>query len=96
MINEAQFLKLLADYFEKEFDLRVHSEVDRFLLEDPDIRAFFNTLNRTIELCREMKFEEINVPDEIHTQLYIKLQKEITKKKKPGAKKPRPKKNSPT
>jgi hypothetical protein len=89
MIDEAKFWKMLADYFDEEFDLSIHSEIDRFLLDDPEIRAFFHNFSKTLELSQAFETEELSVPDEIHIQLYQTLKKKIPQPKKPRARKSR-------
>jgi hypothetical protein len=89
MIDEIKFWKLLSAYFDERFDWTIHSEVDRFLLDDPEVRAFFNTLNKTIELYQKIEVEELNVPEQIHIQLYQVLKKEHSKPKRKRAKKPK-------
>ena len=82
MINELNFWEFLSEYFDEEFDWDIHSQIDRFLLDDPDIRAFFNNFNKTIELYEQMKLQEFNVPEVIHIRLFQTLRVESKKKKR--------------
>jgi len=88
MIDEKKFWKLLSEYFDDDFDFFTHSEVERFILDDPDIRAFFHTLSKTVELTQQIEPVEINVPEQIHIQLYQVLRQESASPKKKRAKKP--------
>ena len=76
-----KLFELLSDYFDEELEYEICSEIDALICEDSCCKALFNTFNRTLDLCREMEAEEIEVPGEVHITLYESLRIEIRKKK---------------
>ena len=52
---------------EKEFE-----EMDKLIEQDTCCLALFNTMKKTIQLCHEL--EEMEVPQDIHTELFRKLE----------------------
>lgn len=80
MIDFEKLWELLSDYFDEELEPDICAEIDELLSEDLCCKALFNTFNKTLELCREMEAEEIEVPEEVHLRLYEFLRIEIRKK----------------
>ncbi len=67
MEKEFAEMEKFAEGMEKEF-----FEMDKLIEEDPDCRALFKTMKKTVELCRGMS--EIEVPDDIHRKLFRKIE----------------------
>ena len=82
MIDFDRLWQLLSDYLDEELELDLCSEIDQLIKEDLMCHAFFNTFNKTIELCRKLESEEIDIPQTIHLQLYHSLKIEIRKKRR--------------
>ena len=76
-----RLFELLSDYFDEQLESEICSEIDALICEDSCCKALFNTFNRTLDLCREMEAEEIEVPGEVHITLYESLRIEIRRKK---------------
>lgn len=83
MIDFEELLRLLSDYFDEELEANICEEIDQLIHEDLWWQAFFNTFNKTMELCREME-EEMEVPKDVHIQLFESLRIEIRRKRKSG------------
>jgi N-glycosylase/DNA lyase len=77
MIDFEEFWSLLSDYFDEELDRDICEEIDEFMGEDIFCENLFNTFRRTVDMCREI--EMIDVPEEVHRELYtfLKIQIEI-------------------
>jgi len=82
MIDFEKLFELLSDYFDEELEDDICAEIDELVSEDFCSKVFFNTFAKTIELCREIEAEEVEVPEEVHIQLYEFLEIEIKKKGK--------------
>lgn len=78
MIDFEELFRLLSDYFDEELEFDICAEIDRLISEDFISQVFFNTFNKTLELCQEMEAEEMEVPEEIHIRLYEFLRIEIS------------------
>jgi hypothetical protein len=84
MIDLEELFWLLSDYLDEELESDLCAEINQLINDDLDCLAFFNTFNKTLELCRELEEleeEEIEVPQEIHIKLYESLKIEFRKKR---------------
>lgn len=79
MIDFRRLCELLTDYFDEELESDICTEIDELVSEDFGCKVLFNTFNKTLELCKEMEEEEIEVPEEVHIKLYEFLKIEIRK-----------------
>ncbi len=79
MIDFKKLCELLTDYFDEELESDICSEIDELVSEDFGCRVLFNTFNKTLQLCKEMEEEQIEVPEEIHIELYEFLKLEMEK-----------------
>lgn len=70
-----RFFKLVSDFIDQELDFELLDEFERDM-EDEFCRCFFNTFQKTVELCHELEMEE--VPEELHISLMDAIQ-ETTK-----------------
>lgn len=61
-----RFFKLVSDFIDQELDFDLMDEFERDL-EDDFCRSFFNTFQKTVELCHQFEME--NVPEELHISL---------------------------
>ena len=80
--DEMKFWKLISEYFDSDKDFDINAEIERFIYDDPDVRAFFNNFDKTLQLCNQIEADQLNVPDAIHVQLIQSLRVENTKKPK--------------
>ena len=76
-----RLFELLSDYFDEELEPEICSEIDELICEDSCCKTLFNTFNRTLDLCRKMEAEEIEVPGEVHIRLYEYLRIEVRRKR---------------
>jgi len=82
MIDFDKLCELLSDYFDEELEHDICAEIDELVSEDFCSEVLFNTFAKTIEWCREIEGEEIEVPEEVRVRLYEFLEIEIRKKGK--------------
>jgi len=80
MIDFKKLCELLSDYFDEELESDICADIDELVSEDFGCKVLFNTFNRTVELCREMEAEEIEVPEEVHIRLHEFLKIKIRKR----------------
>ncbi|NIM03507.1 hypothetical protein GTN66_05090 [bacterium] len=79
MMDFKKLCQLLTDYFDEELESDICAEIDELVSEDFGCKVLFNTFNRTLQLCKEMEEEEIEVPEEVHIRLYEFLEIELRK-----------------
>jgi anti-sigma factor RsiW len=58
---------LLCDYLEGELPLDERAEIDRHMADCPPCLAFLNTYQKTAEICRALRPEDI--PKEVQERL---------------------------
>ncbi len=81
MMDFERLFELLSDYFDEELESQICNEIRELISEDFCCKSLFNTFNKTLDLCREMEAEEIEVPEGVHIRLYESLRIEIRKGK---------------
>ncbi len=80
MMDFDELWELLSDYFDEELESDICEEIDELINEDYCCSVLFNTFNKTLDLLREFEEEEIEVPEDVHRELYEVLRIEIKKK----------------
>ena len=66
-----RFFKMVSDFIDQDMDFDLFEEFDREL-EDDFYRSFFNTVQKTVELCHHFELED--VPGEVHWSLMEAIQ----------------------
>lgn len=80
MIDFEELFMLLSGYFDEDLENDLIDEINELIDEDLWCQAFFNTFNRTLELCHELEEEEeeeMEVPKDVHMQLFESIRIEI-------------------
>ena len=71
MMEYEKFLELISDFLDEELDFDIEREfAENF--EDECCLYYFNTLRKTVELCREIQLTDI--PRELHRKLIEKIE----------------------
>ncbi|MFH1784017.1 MAG: hypothetical protein ABH868_03875 [bacterium] len=77
MMDFKNFCQFLSDYMENELEADICRDMEELMGEDFCCRCMLKTFNKTLELCREMEQEMIEVPEHVHIRLYEVLHIEI-------------------
>ena len=67
-----EVIKQICDQMGENLDAPFCKEVTDHLKECPNCRIYFDTVKKTVVLCREME-EKQNIPAEMHQRLMKKL-----------------------
>lgn len=70
-MNFDELLYIISDYFDRELESEICSEIEEFICIDAECRTLFNTFQETINLCHEI--EELEVPRDVHVKLCMSL-----------------------
>ena len=81
MMDFERLFELLSDYLDRELESEICAEIDELIREDSCCKTLFNTFNKTLDLCREMETEEVEVPEGVHIRLYESLRIEIRRER---------------
>ncbi|OIO73289.1 MAG: hypothetical protein AUJ85_08480 [Elusimicrobia bacterium CG1_02_37_114] len=79
MIDFDRLMSLLSGYIDEDLDRNICDEINELIEEDVCCRYMFNTLEKTIDLCHDI--EMLDVPEEVHIELYRIIKIEISKKR---------------
>lgn len=74
MIDERKFerfFRLVSNFIDQEMDFELMDEFEHDL-EDEFCRCFFNTFQKTVELCHQFEMEK--VPEELHISVMHAIQ----------------------
>lgn len=63
----------ISDFLDGELDAGTRSEIRRHLLECPECQACFESLKRTVDICKRLPEEKI--PEEIRNRLRTALRR---------------------
>lgn len=86
-----RFFKLVSDFIDQEMDFDLMNEFEKEL-EDEFCRSFFNTFQKTVELCHQFEMEE--VPQELHISVMQAIQETTEISLLPTPKRKKPKRKS--
>lgn len=80
MMDFKDFCEFLSDYFDHELESDMCAEIDELVCDDCFCKAMFDTFDKTLDLCRQIEEEMMEVPEDVHIHLCEILKIEIRKK----------------
>ena len=81
MIDFRELCRLLSDYCDQELESELCSEIEELIKRDFFSETLFSTFRKTLDLCREMEEEMVEVPREVHLKFSQFLRIEIIERR---------------
>lgn len=67
------YLAQFSDYIDRNLPADFCTQIDEHLMECPDCRIVFNTLQRTVELYQNTPEDEDQLPGPVRSRLFARL-----------------------